>query len=40
VKIKVSGNVGIGSSSEDLLRDDKISLETSVSEADLTTVQE
>jgi len=34
-----SRNVGIESSSQDLLGDDKISLETSVSEAGLNTVQ-
>ena len=34
-----SRNVGIGSSSLDLLGDDKISLETSVNEAGLNTVQ-
>jgi len=34
-----SRNVVIGSSSQDLLGDDKISLETSVSDAGLNTVQ-
>ena len=39
-RLDFSRNVGIGWSSQDLLRDDKISLETSVNEAGLNTVQE
>jgi hypothetical protein len=38
MKTNFNRNLGIGSSSQDLLEEDKINLETSVSEAGLNTV--